>query len=213
MSPLITHELLENAMNYPAYVEIMRDQYVRREITGNEEFTEKFWKDLMMTTLPQIDSLMTSAQLNQNKLKALRKQQMPLIWLAITEGWCVDSAYSLPIIYKMSETNPNIEMKVILRDAPPKIIDNFLTRGSRSIPKVICLDAESLVVLGTWGPRPIELQAKMMLKNRAVNKLFGNKDDIKAEDIGREMIAIMNEWYEKDQTESIQAEVLENLLY
>lgn len=213
MSSFITHELLENAMNYPAYVEMVRDQYVRREITGNGEFTENFLEDLMITALTQIDSLMTSAQLNQNTLKALRKQQMPLIWLAITEGWCVDSAHSLPIIYKMSETNPNIEMKIILRDAPPKIIDNFLTRGSRSIPKVICLDAESLVVLGTWGPRPIELQVKIMLKNRAVNKLFNTQDEARAEDIGREMVAIMNEWYQQNQTESIQTEIIQNLMY
>jgi len=200
-------------MDYPAYLERARDQYVRREIPRNGEFTEIFWEDLMMTALTQIDSLITSAQLNQSTLKALRKQQMPLIWLAITEGWCVDSAHSLPIIYKMSETNPNIGMKVILRDAPPKIIDNFLTRSSRSIPKIICLDAESLVVLGTWGPRPIELQVKIMLKNKAVNKLFDNKDDAKAEDIGREMVAIMKKWYRQDQTESIQAEVLESLLH
>jgi len=212
MSPLITRELLENAMTYPAYVQMVRELCVRRVTTGNPEFKTTFWVDLTIESLAQIDVLMQSVILNQNTLKALQKQEMPLIWLAITEGWCVDSAHSLPIISKMSETNPFINLKVILRDKPPKIIDNFLTRGSRSIPKIICLDAESLVVLGTWGPRPIELQVKMMLRTRAVNKLF-KKDNSTAQDRSKEIIAIIKEWYKKDETQSIQAEIIQSLLY
>lgn len=212
MSPLITYELLENAMNYPTYVEMVRELCARRKTTGNPEFRGKFWVDLMIESLACIDNLLKSAQLDKNILKAIKKQEMPLTWLAVTEAWCIDSAHSLPIIYKMSETNPNINMKVILRDAPSKVIDNFLTRGGRSIPKVICLDAESLVVLGTWGPRPIELQAKMMLRVRAVNKLLAEDDD-KAEDRTNEVVSIAKKWYKEDQTESIQIEVLESLLY
>jgi len=212
MSPLITHELLENAMTYPAYVEMVRGLCVRRETTGNPEFRTKFWVDLMIESLAQIDALMQSVILNQSTLKALQRQEMPLTWLAITEAWCTDSAHSLPIIYKMAETNPAINMKVILRDKPPKIIDNFLTRGSRSIPKVICLDAESLVVLGTWGPRPIELQTKIILEVRAINPLL-DKNNTAAENQVREIISMTKKWYEEDQAESIQAEVCESILY
>jgi len=212
MSSLITHELLENAMTYPTYVEMVRELCVRRETTENSEFSGEFWVDLTIDSLSEIDKLLQSAQLNENTLKVVQEQEMPLTWLVITEAWCIDGANSLPIIYKMSAANPNINMKVILRDNPPKVIDNFLTRGSRSIPKVICLDAESLVILGTWGPRPIELQTKMMLRTRAVNKLFG-KDDTKAKDRGKEIVAIIKKWYKEDQTQSIQLEVLESLLY
>lgn len=212
MSPLITYELLENAMTYPAYVEMVRELCAHRKTTGNPEFRGGFWVNLMIESLACIDHILESIQLDKNILKAIKKQEMPLTWVAITETWCIDSANSLPIIYKMSEANSNINMKVILRDEPPKVIDNFLTRGSKSIPKVICLDAESLVVLGTWGPRPIELQAKMMLKTRAANKLFGN-DDAKAQDRSREIVATIKKWYEEDQTESIQIEALESLFY
>lgn len=212
MSSLITHESLENTMNYPTYVEMVRELSARGETTGHPKFRGKFWVNLMGESLELIDTLLQSANLNENTLKALQKQEMPLIWLAITETWCIDSAHSLPIIYKMSEINPNITMKVVLRDEPPQVIDNFRTSGSRSIPKVICLDAESLVVLGTWGPRPIELQVKIMLKVRANNKLL-DKGNKKAAVRAKEIITTIKNWYEEDQAESVQAEVLENLLY
>jgi len=212
MPSLITRESLEKAMNYPTYVEMARELSARGETTGHPKFRGKSWVNLMGESLECIDTLLQSASLNENTHKAVQKQEMPLIWLAITETWCIDSAYSLPIIYKMSETNPNITMKVVLRDDPPQIIDNFRTGGSRSIPKVICLDAESLVVLGTWGPRPTELQIKIMLKVRANNKLL-DKGNKKAAVRAKEIITTIKNWYEEDQTESIQAEIIESLLY
>jgi len=211
MTPLITHESLENAMNYPTYVEMVRRLFGRGETTGNKEFQTRFWMDLTAQSLEKIDSLLQFSNLKENTIKKIQSQDMPLVWLAITQAWCINSAYILPVIYKMAELNSNITMKVVLRDEPPYIIDNFLTRGSKSTPKVICLDAESLVVLGTWGPRPTELQAKMMLRTRAINKLFGS--DSNAESKGRAIVNQMTEWYEKDQTESIQIEVLESLIY
>ncbi len=209
---LITHDLLENAMNYPAYVEMVRDFSLGGETTSSSEFQGKFWVDSIVESLVIIDALIPSVHLNEITIEKLQKQEMPIMWLAITETWCIDSAHSLPIIYKMSEVNPNIAMKIILRDEPPQVIDNFLTRGSRSIPKIICLDAESLVVLGTWGPRPTALQVKMMLRARTVNKLF-EEDNTTAEDKRRKIINILKNWYKEDQTQSIQAEVLESLLY
>lgn len=198
-------------MSYTSYVEMVGNLCVRRETTGSPEFRGEFWVNLMIDSLACIDNLLQVASLNKNTLKTLKKQEMPLTWLAITEAWCIDSAHSLPIIYKMSEANPNIRMKVILRDEPPYIIDNFLTRGRRAIPKVICLDAESLVVLGTWGPRPTELQAKIMLKTEAVNKLI--EDESMTEDKTNELVSIAKKWYKEDQTESIQIEILKSLLY
>jgi len=199
-------------MDYPSYVEMVRELCFRRETTGRPEFRGKFWVDLMIESLACIDNLLQSTRLNENTLRALQKQEMPLTWLTVTEAWCIDSANSLPVIYKMSEANPNITMKVVLRDEPPEIIDNFLTRGSRSIPKIICLDTESLVVLGTWGPRPIDLQVKMMLRIKAVNKSL-RKEDVKAENAATEIIDILKEWYKEDQTESVQAEASKSLLY
>lgn len=78
-------------------------------------------------------------------------------WLLITETWCGDAANSVPLIAKLAELNEKIDLRVVLRDENADLMDQFLTKGGRSIPKLIGLDDE-LSVLFDWGPRPEELQ-------------------------------------------------------
>jgi hypothetical protein len=42
----------------------------------------------------------------------------------------------------------------VLRDDNDSLLNLFLTNGSKSIPKLIMLDAETLEVLDDYGPRP-----------------------------------------------------------
>ncbi len=75
-------------------------------------------------------------------------------WLVITEGWCGDSAQSLPVIQKIaSASNGNISLNIILRDQSLELMAQYLTAGTRSIPKLIALD-DLGNELFTWGPRP-----------------------------------------------------------
>lgn len=76
-------------------------------------------------------------------------------WLVITEPWCGDSAQILPNIFRMSELNNNIDLKIIYRDKNLDIIDQYLTNGSRGIPKLIVFDKNG-EELFQWGPRPAE---------------------------------------------------------
>ena len=41
-------------------------------------------------------------------------------------------------------------------------MDAYLTKGSRSIPKLIALNADRNKELFTWGPRPKNFQASVM---------------------------------------------------
>jgi hypothetical protein len=41
-----------------------------------------------------------------------------------------------------------------MRDEHPKLMDAFLTNGSRSIPKLIAFDTQFGEIIGDWGPRP-----------------------------------------------------------
>ena len=87
-----------------------------------------------------------------------------MTWLVITEGWCGDAAQQVPFFQKMTEYNDNIELKLILRDENPDIMDMFLTNGSKSIPKVIFIDEETNEVLADWGPRPKKIQDQFLAK-------------------------------------------------
>ena len=75
-------------------------------------------------------------------------------WLVISESWCGDAAHIMPLINKVAELNGNIDYKVVLRDENEALMDQFLTNGGKSIPKLIMLDTETNTVLNTFGPRP-----------------------------------------------------------
>ncbi|PKL83478.1 MAG: thioredoxin family protein [Ignavibacteriae bacterium HGW-Ignavibacteriae-3] len=82
----------------------------------------------------------------------------PMIWMVISEMWCGDSAQNLPYLAKMAEINPLIQLRIIMRDSNPDIMDLFLTNGdSRSIPKLVAFD-EYGNELFQWGARPKEAQ-------------------------------------------------------
>lgn len=86
-------------------------------------------------------------------LRVISKINSKLIWLVITEDWCGDSAQTIPVIASLALLNENIELKFLLRDENPDIMDLYLTKGKRSIPKLIVYD-NSLNEIFLWGPRP-----------------------------------------------------------
>ena len=85
------------------------------------------------------------------KLKAIEKNY---VFLVLSEGWCGDAAQILPIMEKMVQENDSIDLRIVLRDENSELMDGFLTNGSKSIPKLILVDAKENTVLGSWGPRP-----------------------------------------------------------
>lgn len=114
--------------------------------------------------------------------------------LVIAEDWCGDASNTVPVIAKLADAVPGLELRVILRDANPEVMDRYLTNGSRSIPVVIALD-ENYRELGHWGPRPTELQAWVMANRETLPKT--------------ELYPKVRKWYAKDRGETTLREVLE----
>ena len=86
--------------------------------------------------------------------QCLSNLKIPLKWVVISEPWCGDSAQILPILAKIAESTANIELKIVLRDENSEFMDNHLTNGTRSIPKLICYNQTNDKQVGEWGPRP-----------------------------------------------------------
>ncbi|MCC7301291.1 MAG: thioredoxin family protein [Bacteroidia bacterium] len=84
------------------------------------------------------------------------------IWVLLTEAWCGDGAQNIPYIGKLAACSPQIDLRLILRDEHPEIMDQFLTNGTRSVPKLVCIDAEKMLILGSWGPRSKEIQDRVL---------------------------------------------------
>jgi len=78
----------------------------------------------------------------------------PQTWMIISETWCGDSAQNIPYIFKIAELNPKIDLRIVLRDTNPDIMNLYLTNGTRSIPILVVFDEFGNELL-KWGPRPM----------------------------------------------------------
>jgi hypothetical protein len=117
----------------------------------------------------------------------------PYHLLVLAEDWCGDASNTIPILAKLAERVPGLELRVLRRDEHPEVMDQYLTNGSRSIPIVIVLDA-GFRELGHWGPRPMELQRWVMANRSVVPKA--------------ELYPQVRKWYARDRGESTLREVL-----
>lgn len=129
-------------------------------------------------------------------LQRLQARDKPEKWLIITEAWCGDAAHSVPMLARLAQESGKVELRLVLRDEYTDLMDHFLTRGGRSIPKLICLNEDFSQVRATWGPRPQEVQELMdRLK--------------KEEESGQEILRQVQLWYAKDRGAQLQEELLE----
>lgn len=119
----------------------------------------------------------------------------PQTWLVITEAWCGDAAQIVPVINRMAELNPAVTLKHVLRDENSQLMDLFLTNGGKSIPIIVVIDDAKREVIGHWGPRPAELQRKVMVRNTDSSPLPYS-----------EFVVELQKWYAQDKTVSIQRE-------
>jgi hypothetical protein len=134
--------------------------------------------------------------INEVLKKELKELSRKLIWLVIAEPWCGDVAHNLPVIAKMAELNKNIDLRIILRDKNPDIMNQYLTNGGKAIPILVCFDAETMTELGKWGPRPSPAQ-KLAVELK-------NDPNVTAEEKKKKIIS----WYSEDKTNTIQNEFL-----
>jgi hypothetical protein len=113
--------------------------------------------------------------------------------LVIAEDWCGDASNTVPIISRFVDRVPGLELRIIMRDRYPEVMDQYLTNGSRSIPIVIVLD-DAYREIGHWGPRPTELQSWVMANRTFISKA--------------ELYPQVRKWYARDRGETTLREVL-----
>jgi len=129
-------------------------------------------------------------------LQNLTHSSRPQIWWVITEPWCGDSASILPQLAAIAAASEgHIELRIILRDEHPAIMDRYLTNGSRSIPMLVSM-AEDDMQLFVWGPRPAALQ-------QVVNAWKAQPGEKNFEDLKTEV----QQWYNRDKGEHLTGEI------
>ena len=204
----IAQNILQSAYTYESYRQMVDTLFVQNKTTGDNH--SEAMLEYTKLNLARMNKWDKRAKLSPETLENLRKIERPIIWLVITEGWCGDAAQIVPVLHKMASENENIALRFILRDEHLDIMDAFLTNGGRSIPKVLILDASTLEVLNSWGPRPAEMQA-MMMDIKAQSATILDADEKKK--LSQEAAQQLHLWYAKDKAKTMQREFLEVIVH
>ena len=185
----LIEESLKSSYTYPEYVKLMEDLLAEGKSTApqqDENLTE--YSKLNLRRMNRWEKTLKISTEAEAKIKAYEGK---MIWLVISEGWCGDAAHSLPVIHQIADLNPNIEMRVVLRDQHEDLMNQFLTNGGKSIPKLIMYNVDQKEVIADWGPRPTT--ATQMV------------EDYKAEhgQVDIEFREQLQLWYNKDRGQNI----------
>lgn len=142
----------EKAMTYAAYRQLVRKAIANGGTTGpvQNEALAGYTK----LNDHRMDRVEKTVDLPDAVRQTLRHMQQPMDWLVLTEGWCGDAAATVPLLECLADASPVIRMRLLLRDDHTDLMDQFLTAGGRSIPKLIAFQPDSGEVLFQWGPRP-----------------------------------------------------------
>lgn len=191
----IATETIEKAYSYSEYRDLI-DRLLSEEKTTGENHSEAMLHFTKMN-VHRMKRHDKHTELNDELVERLEDVDNKWIWLVLSEAWCGDAAQSLPIINKMAEFNDNITLRLILRDENLDVMDQFLQNGrSRSIPKLICIDADTLEVLGEWGPRPQVAQE--------LYDTLRNDTDMKYQEVAERL----HKWYADDKGDAVQKEFI-----
>ncbi|WP_375238383.1 thioredoxin family protein [Aurantibacter sp.] len=179
---------LNKSIDYTSYRNLVHQLVEEKSNSGNEK-TEAL-ADYTMLNDRRMKRWDKTIKISESTQQYLTNYTKKITFLVITESWCGDAAHVIPVLNKITNSNPNLDLKLVFRDENDALMDNFLTNGGRAIAKLIALDEQNKVLF-TFGPRP-SLATKLVndykSKNGALTPEF--KEDLQ-------------HWYNKDKGQSI----------
>ena len=194
----VLKKAISEAYNFSEYRMKISTLFKEGKVTGCEQSE----KNLNFTGLNEqrMNRLEKTIMITPEMAERLKNLHSEYILLVISEGWCGDSAQIVPVIYKMADVSDKIDLKIVFRDENDDLMNLFLTNGTRSIPKLIILDKNSLEVLGQFGPRP-EPAKQLILDYKASHGV-----------VDETAKTALHLWYAKDKGTSIKNEIMEIMM-
>lgn len=186
---------LKNSYSYAEYEQLVEDLLREGKSTtkGAQEEMVHFSK-LGLQRMKRWDKKFALTSAQKEKICCFDQKRT---WIVLIEGWCGDAAHSVPVIHKIAEANEHIDLRLVLREENPDLMNNFLTNGGKSIPKLIVYDPENKQVEDTWGPRPT-----------GAKEIF---DQYRNDDFMEVLEPKLQGWYNKDKGETTAAEIIDLL--
>lgn len=189
---MILQNFLQKSFSYLEY-RILIDTLIAQNKTTGEDQSEDYI-NYGKLNLQRMQRLEKNTVINNELKVCIEKLDRKLIFLVLTEGWCGDAAQNVPVFSFMEKISENIEFRLLLRDENLELMNQFLTNGAKAIPKLICLEKETLNQLFVWGPRPEPCQ-QIMLQMKANNAP------------SKEKAEAIHLWYARDKTQTLQKEI------
>jgi len=191
---MLTKVTLPAVFNYPQYLDFVRALVKEGRTSGDDQSREMVYYTGL--NLVRMERIKKTFSFTEELSQAVRSLNGEYRFVVLTEAWCGDAAQAIPVLGAMEElAEGKIELQFLLRDENPELMNQFLTNGGRSIPKLIIYKGNNEFV-ASWGPRPKALQDYMVfLKNLDVPMELS------------QMIEKMQLWYAKDRTLSVQHEL------
>jgi hypothetical protein len=193
-APVISPERLATAYSYATYRQLIDEVLAQGKTTGPQQSEElTAYTVLNVQRMSRLDK---TVKLLPELTAAAASLTGSYIALIITEGWCGDAAQIVPVIEAVAQASAgHLRTAYVLRDDNLDLADEYLTNGSRSIPKLVVLHADTLTEVLHWGPRPAEAQALITR--------------LKAEGMAHDdFIREVHAWYAHDRTQATQRELL-----
>lgn len=191
----IIKQALKSSVSYDEYESIHQQLVADEKTTGGH--TEELYIRFTKLNLSRTKRVLKKTEVTEEVITTLQNLKKKETWLVITEPWCGDASQSVPVFYKLSQLNKNIDFRLVNRDEHPELMSHFLTDGGTAIPILVFINPETNEVKGHWGPRPEKAQQMMR--------------DYKSLEVKpplEEMMENMQKWYNNDKTSSTQHEVI-----
>ena len=192
------------------------DSLIEKSITNSFSYTEyrdhvsTLLADGLSTGATQSEALTHYSTLNEVRMNRLDKTivvpqeikdklahlKTPHTLLVISEGWCGDAAQIVPVINKIAEESDKLDLKIVLRDDNDQLMNEYLTNGARSIPKLVLIENNTGIARGSWGPRPTD--AAQLIRD--YKEKYG--------EINEEAKTELQKWYLHDKGHSTMEEIM-----
>lgn len=196
--PGIIKESLGKAISYQDYRTLVSKLVDEHSTTGEDQ--SEAMVNYTMLNDRRMKRWDKTVKVTDQVVEAIKDYKKDVTWLVLTESWCGDAAHVMPVMNKIAELNEHIDLQVVLRDENEDLMNEFLTNGSKSIPKLIAIDNVTGTVLDTYGPRPSEA-TKMV---NAYKEAHGTLTPEFKEDLQR--------WYNKDKGQTAVMDLMRLLI-
>jgi hypothetical protein len=122
----------------------------------------------------ELGSYVESMEFNQNAMRRrlvevrltnrdqqrLGRLEGPVHVLVMTEDWCSDSLMNLPIVARIVEATPGMDLRIFKRSEAAELNEFYIRQGITRIPVVTFLDGD-FQEMGTWMERSQAAHSKI----------------------------------------------------